>query len=109
MSYDIFTIPIFDKQVKRLSKKYPSLKYDLKKLSIALLDDPFEGKHLGNNFYKIRMAISSKGKGKSAGARIITYVKVKNEIIYLTTIYDKSEVSNITEKELEKILKSVEF
>lgn len=109
MSYDILTIPIFDKQIKRLSKKYPSIKIDLLNIIEKISLNPFEGKHLGNNFYKIRMAISSKGKGKSAGARIITYVKVKNEIIYLTTIYDKSELSNITEKELEKILKSVEF
>lgn len=107
MSYEILTIPIFDKQVKRLSKKYPSIKNDLLGIIKELSENPFLGKHLGNNFYKIRMKIESKGKGKSGGARIITLVKVHNEIIYLATIYDKSEVSDITEKELDKIFKSI--
>jgi hypothetical protein len=109
MNYEIYTIPIFDKQIKRLARKYPSIKNDLNEVVRILSKNPFEGKHLGNDFYKIRLAISSKGKGKSGGGRIITYVKIKNETIYLTTIYDKSEVSNITEKELEKILKSIEI
>jgi hypothetical protein len=100
MNYKVETIFVFDKQAKRLSKKYPSLKNDLSDLIDSLTTDPEQGKPLGNNFYKIRLAISSKNKGKSGGARIITYVKITETTIYLTSIYDKGEKANITDKEL---------
>lgn len=48
--------------------------------------------------YKIRLAIKSKGKGKSGGARVITYVLTDNNEIYLLTIYDKSEFDSIDDK-----------
>ena len=65
MSYRIFTIPPFDRQLKRLAKKYPSIKSDLKNLAEKLVNNPLYGKSLGNNCHKIRLAIKSKGKGKS--------------------------------------------
>jgi hypothetical protein len=72
-----------------------------------LIDDleinPEQGRSLGNNFYKIRLAISSKGKGKSGGAGIITYVKIIQNRVYLASIYDKSEKDSIAEKELYQI------
>ena len=75
MNYNILSIPPFDRQLKRLSKKYPSLKSD----HINLLEDleikPRQGKSLGNKCYKIRMPIGSKGKGKSGGTRVITHVQ----------------------------------
>lgn len=107
MSYNILTIPLFDKQAKRLAKKYPSLKNDLAKLLESLSKNPEQGFALGNNFYKIRIAIASKGKGKSGGARLITYVKVTAHVVFLTSIYDKSEKSAISEKDLEQIFKSI--
>jgi len=58
---------------------------------------------LANNFHKIRLAISSKGKGKSDGARVITYVKVIQTTVFLASIFDKSEKSTITGKELKEI------
>jgi len=103
MSYDVLSIPLFDKQAKRLSKKYSSLREDLLKFSENLIDDPQQGKPLGNGFYKVRLAISSKQKGKSGGARIITCVKVTKTTVYLASIYDKSEKNTITDKELEHI------
>ena len=107
MSYNIFSIPIFDKQVKRLSKKYPSLKTDLTTLITKLSDEPTHGTSLGNNFYKIRLAVASKGKGKSAGARVITYVKITRNTVYLTSIFDKSDKSTISEKELDQVFKLI--
>ena len=107
MSYSISSIPLFDKQAKRLAKKYPSLKNDLAGLIEILTYEPEQGTALGNNFYKIRLAIASKGKGKSGGARIITYVKVAHNTVYLTSIFDKSEKSTITDKELEQIFKLI--
>jgi hypothetical protein len=73
----------------------------------SLADNPEQGKSLGNNFYKIRLSIASKNKGKSGGARIIAYIKITDTTVYLTSIYDKSEKSTITDKELALIFKLV--
>jgi hypothetical protein len=105
MSYKVSSIPIFDKQVKRLAKKYPSLKKDLAALINSLAEQPTQGDALGGNFYKVRMAITSKGRGKSGGARVITYLKVIQSHIYLTFMYDKSEKTDISFKELEQLFK----
>ena len=83
------------------------MKTDLIELFKNLSENPEEGTALGNNFYKICLAISSKGKGKSGGAGIITYVKILETTVILTSIYDKSERSNISEKELEQIFREV--
>jgi mRNA-degrading endonuclease RelE of RelBE toxin-antitoxin system len=100
MSYSIATTPFFEREFKKLSKKYPSLKSDLQKVTKLLIENPQSGESIGNNCYKIRMSISSKNKGKSGGARIITYVKFINEEIFLVAIYDKSQFSTIAEEEI---------
>ena len=114
MSFEIRTTERFRKEAKRLSKKYPSLKNDLLVLLTQLEDNPKAGKALGNHFYKIRLQIKSKGKGKSGGARVITHVEItlKNEglengFIYVATIYDKSEISSIDEAQLKFLLKEI--
>ncbi len=107
MSYNISSIPLFDKQAKRLAKKYPSLKRELAGLIEKLTDEPEQGTALGNSFYKIRLAIASKGKGKSGGARVVTYVKIARNTVYLTSIFDKSDKSTLTDKELEQIFKLI--
>lgn len=107
MSYEVLSIPLFDKQAKRLAKKYISLKSDLAALIDELAVNPDKGIALGNGFYKIRLAISSKRAGKSGGARVITYVKVSKEKVYLSSIYDKSEKTTISEKDLDAIFKQL--
>ena len=62
---------------------------------------------MGNDCYKIRMAISSKGKGKSGGARIITFVQIVETNIFLLSIYDKADAENISDKELKERLKKL--
>ena len=57
MRFSIFTTPTFNKELKRLAKKYPSIKSDIEKLSLKVLEDPTTGVNLGQNFYKVRMAI----------------------------------------------------
>lgn len=79
MSYSVVTIPPFDRQLKRLVKKYPSLKNEIAELGKLLIEDPASGTPLGNDCYKIRLAIASKGKGKSGGARVITHFYIKDE------------------------------
>lgn len=96
---------MFDKEAKRLGKKYPSLKKDLIALGNGLLENPLLGVDLGNGFRKIRLAIASKGKGKSHGARVITYteavVNVDEEgVVTLLYIYDKGERDTITAAEI---------
>lgn len=107
MRFSIFTTPTFNKELKRLAKKYPSIKSDIEKLSLKVLEDPTTGVNLGQNFYKVRMAITSKGKGKSAGARVITYIKVTDTKIFLASIYDKSDKENISDKELRLLIEQI--
>lgn len=104
MSYKIKTISVFERQAKKLKKKYPSLKADLYQLIQDLKVNPIQGTPLGKNCYKIRLAISSKNKGKSAGSRIITNIVVEHEIVYLLTIYDKSMKNDLTDQELSELL-----
>ena len=104
MKYSVISIPYFDKEFKKLAKKYPSLLDDILVLSESLKANPLQGRSLGNSFYKVRMTIVSKGQGKSGGARVITYIKVLGTTVYLASIYDKSEKSTITPKELKEIL-----
>ena len=105
MSYKVKTIPKFEKELKRLAKKYPSLKNEYIELVQSLKKHPDQGTPLGNDCYKIRLAIASKQKGKSGGGRVITYVQVLQASVYLLTIFDKSEQENIPDKELEALLK----
>ncbi len=100
MSFSVETIPPFEREVKRLLRKHPSLKQDLLKLVESLEVNPSQGIPIGNNFYKIRLAITSKAKGKSGGARVITLVKIFQEKVYLASIYDKNERTDISNKEL---------
>lgn len=76
-------------------------------LGKQLTENPAIGKPIGQDCYKIRLAISSKGKGKSGGARIITHVYVAGNTLYMLAIYDKSEQDNISDKELNELLKFI--
>jgi len=107
MSFSIISTPLFEKELKHLSKKYPSIKKDLINLANKLQQEPTMGTPLGNNCYKIRMAISSKRQGKSGGARVITHVWIARTTIYLLSIYDKSEAENISDKDLLERLKNI--
>ena len=107
MSYNVKTIDVFEKQAKRLSKKYVSLKKELLELVQELKENPEQGTAIGKNCFKIRIAISSKGKGKSGGARVIANFVVMHATVYLLSIYDKSEKENLSNKELEELLKAI--
>jgi mRNA-degrading endonuclease RelE of RelBE toxin-antitoxin system len=108
MNYKIGTVPSFDKQVKRLAKKFVSLRADLKELADSLKQNPHQGVALGKDCYKIRLAIRSKGRGKSGGSRVITHVQIEGETVYLLSIYDKSEKSTLNETELDDLLTEID-
>jgi hypothetical protein len=107
MSFKIIPTPPFERELKQLAKKYPSIKKDITALAQQLLQQPQIGTPLGHDCFKIRMAITAKGKGKSGGARVITHVQVTKEHIFLLSIYDKSEAENIADKELLGRLKNL--
>ena len=104
MSFSVFPSEKFKKEAKRLVKKYPSLKSELANLADQLSNNPETGTALGSGLFKIRLAIKSKGKGKSGGARIITYVVTDDSEVYLLTIYDKSEFDSVDDKILAQIV-----
>lgn len=104
MSFEIIATPRFRRDIKKLAKKYISLKEEFSILLDKLMIDPKQGVAIGNECYKIRLAIASKGKGKSGGARLITNIVVSDTVVYLLTIYDKSEKENITDRELRELL-----
>ena len=108
MNYSIVLDKSFAKEVKRLSKRYPSLKEDLTVLRTELLANPALGTDLGGGLRKIRMKISSKGRGKRGGARVITFtvvVALDLTEINLLYIYDKADRDTITKVELEELLR----
>lgn len=107
MSYKVIAIAKFEKDIKRLAKKYPSLKKEYIALVGSLRENPTQGTPLANHCYKIRVAIASKGKGRSGGARVITFIHVIQESVYLLSMYDKSEQDILPEKELKKLVSSI--
>lgn len=106
MSYNVKLADNFKKEAKKLLKKYVSLKKELAELFLELEVNPSKGTPLGKNIYKIRLAITSKNKGKSGGARLISFVKVVDGDVYLLSIYDKGERDSISDREIKEILKS---
>jgi mRNA-degrading endonuclease RelE of RelBE toxin-antitoxin system len=105
MSYKIELTDNFKKEAKKLIKKYASLSVEIAELGERLSKNPTLGDHLGNDVYKIRLAISSKGKGKSGGARIISFVKIIDQTVYLTSIYNKGEINTLTDKVIKELIK----
>jgi len=106
MNYEIIPTKTFKRDFKYLFKKYRSLLDDLEQFKNELLKNPDMGDDLGNNTRKIRMAVASKNKGKSGGARVITFdviVDFDNTDIFLITIYDKGEQDTITRKKIEQL------
>ena len=107
MKYKITTSKSFDKELKRLGKRYASLADDYETLLHDLKQTPTLGTDLGRGLRKVRMRITSKGKGKSGGARVITFTviaSVDEATINLLYIYDKSERENILPKEIDALL-----
>ena len=108
MNCKITYTPDFARALKKLSKRYRSMKQDYAQLLEDLHQNPFLGTELGHRLRKVRLAITSKGKGKSGGARVITYTVIFAQAdteVKLITIYDKSERDNISDAELLEILR----
>ncbi len=109
MNFKVISTQRFSTEIKRLQKKYPSIKEEFARLIELLEKNPASGISIGKNCYKIRLSIASKGKGKSGGARIITYVYFEKDIVYLMSIYDKSEKENIKSSEIKEMIESLDL
>jgi mRNA-degrading endonuclease RelE of RelBE toxin-antitoxin system len=107
MNYNILLTDNFKREAKKLIKKYASLTSELSNLFDELAVNPTLGTALGNDIYKIRISIASKGKGKSGGARVLTYVKVSDESVLLFTIYSKGTKDTISDKEIQHLMKDI--
>lgn len=104
MSFKVIATKPFERKLKRLARKYKSLSADLSVTIDKLALNPTLGTPIGKDCYKIRIAITSKGKGKSGGARMITYVRIIKNTVFLMDIYDKSDQANISDKELQLLI-----
>ncbi|SEQ33728.1 hypothetical protein [Neolewinella agarilytica] len=103
----------FRRQAKKLAKKHRSLSNDLQALFNSLIENPYQGDKIGENLYKVRLAIKSKGKGKSGGARVITYLDIEvideeQEIgINVLTIYDKAQAESISSEFVKAMIEEI--
>lgn len=104
MNFEVLATHPFERKVKRLVKKHPSLVHDLAAVIDELSKNPTLGTPIGKDCYKLRIAIRSKLKGKSGGARMITYVLAVKRTVYLLDIYDKAEQATISTKELQQLI-----
>jgi len=104
VSFDVVPLRPFEKQLKRLVKKFPSLKEEIAALADQLAETPELGTGIGQACYKVRLAIAAKGGGKSGGGRVITHVRIARKRVYLLSIFDKSEKDTLTDKELKALL-----
>ena len=98
MNFEVIPTPDFEKSFKALPKRHRSLKQDILVFVKALCENPFQGDELRPGIRKIGMAIASKGRGKSGGARVITFtlLAAENEgSVYLLDIYDKADYSTV--------------
>ena len=108
MNYEIIVKPTVQREAKRLAKHYSSFKEDFVSLIDDLEQNPLLGTDLGHGLRKVCMKITSKGKGKSGGARVITFTLVVSQqdaVLNLLYIYDKADRASISEKEIEQLLK----
>jgi len=93
---------------KRLKKRHKSLQQDFERLLASLLQNPMQGVELDGGARKVRLAITSKGRGKSGGARVIIRVRIVRDELQLLYIYDKSDFENISDAYLRDVLKRME-
>lgn len=102
--YKILETSLYSKLVKKLKKRYKNINDDIDVFTNSINDISKLGTNIGNNIYKARIANSDKNKGKSAGYRLISYLKIENSTITYMYIYDKSDLENISEEQLDKAI-----
>lgn len=104
--YKVIEQKLYQKSYKKLSKSYKNIGNDIDKFLRTIKSPEDLGIELKSNLYKVRIANSDKNKGKSAGYRLISYVLIVRQELHLLYIYDKSQLSNLSEKEIDETILS---
>lgn len=102
----------FAKEAKRLAKKYPSFKQYYKDFLVSIKNNPLQGDEITKNIRKIRMAIKAKGKGKSGGARVITFnilTDIENGHVVFLLLYDKEDASTVKVNVVKQLVRDMGF
>lgn len=102
----------FAKEAKRLAKKYPRFKQDYKDFLVSIKNNPLQGDEITKNIRKIRMAIKAKGKGKSGGARVITFnilTDIENGQVVFLLLYDKEDASTVKVNVVKQLVRDMGF
>jgi len=110
MSFEIQTTSYFDTEAKRLAKRHRSFTRDLQDFRDSIMKNPYQGTEMSPGIRKIRLTIDSKGRGKSGGARVITFTYLVNEkdgVVILLLLYDKADASSIKMNVVRKIIKDL--
>ena len=111
MSYSVQTTPSFERAAKRLARKYPHLRDDLRVLIRRLADDPFFGTAIPgfqHRVWKVRLGSVDMRAGKRGGFRVIYFVRRDAQIVYLVFVYPKSEKADMTSAEIESLLEEID-
>lgn len=112
MNWTIDFTTEFSKGAKVLKKRYKSFMNDLEDFKDSIIKNPFQGSELVPGIRKVRMAIESKGKGKSGGARVITltyYVSESEGKVHFLIIYDKSDADTVDVKVVQEYVAELGF
>lgn len=108
MKHKVLVEKSFEKPARRLARKYPSFTRDLLNLIDELECDPLLGVSLGGSLRKVRLAIKSKGRGKSGGARVISFVYLAGKRVHLLTVYDKAAFETLADQDLKALVRDFE-
>lgn len=112
MNFEVLTTDYFNVEAKRLGKRYRSFVDDYDSFVKEIKKNPYQGVEILPGVRKVRIAIESKDKGKSGGARVITFaytISEKDGIVYLLIIYDKEDASSVKKNVIKAILKDIGF
>jgi mRNA-degrading endonuclease RelE of RelBE toxin-antitoxin system len=84
--------------------------YEYSKLQEYLVNNPTSGDLIQGTggLRKLRYADSSRGKGKRGGLRIIYYWWISEYQIYLFTIYNKNELTDLSHDQKRKLRELLE-
>jgi len=104
MKFQVIEQELYKKAVKKLSKNYKHIQNDIDDFLNSIDSKEDLGIELKSNVFKVRIKNSNKNRGKSAGYRLISYLKITNDQLHLLYIYDKSKLENLTEKEIDNLI-----
>ena len=95
----------FTKAIKQLQKRFKNIETDCEEFVQSIQTTENLGINLGNGVFKVRIANSDKKSGKSSGYRLISYLKLIDNKLYLMYIYDKSDFETVSEKQIDDLIK----